>query len=254
MLSNMSWSLAFHVSCPDNAGFCIVGTYAPSDPNPSQSWPAFTNELLRVPVNGGSTSRLAHHRSRPLNGYNYTPRASVSRDGTKLVYSSNFGLQDQLNLPTEYSDAYLMTLSGGSTSGGSTTPPPPTSTTTTVQESAGTVAYSGTWVNRSSTSLSGGTAKDSRVYGSKASFSFKGTGIKWIGSRNPYCGKARVFVDGVSRGTFDTYASSSVTKRVLFSLTGLAPGTHKIEVKVLHSKRTAAKDYWVWVDAFEVAP
>jgi hypothetical protein len=90
-----------------------VGTYAPGDPNPASGWPAYTNELLRVRLDGSATERLAHHRSRPFDGYNYTPRASVSRDGSKLVFSSNYGLQEILGRADDYSDAYLMQLGGG---------------------------------------------------------------------------------------------------------------------------------------------
>src|SRR5262249_8405581 len=43
--------------------------------------------------------------------YTYQPKASVSRDGRKLVYSSNFGLQSILGYPKEYSDAYMIDLS-----------------------------------------------------------------------------------------------------------------------------------------------
>ena len=112
-LLSLDWSLGIHVSCPDNAGFCLVGTYTPSDPVPGPGWPAYTNELLRVPLDGSATERLLHHRSRPFDGYNYMPRASVSRDGSRLLFSSNYGLQAQQTLLDEYSDAYLVVLAGG---------------------------------------------------------------------------------------------------------------------------------------------
>ncbi|MBI2566983.1 MAG: PKD domain-containing protein [Candidatus Schekmanbacteria bacterium] len=120
-LLSLDWSLAIHVSAPDNGGFAIVDTYAPSDPDPRITWPAYTNELLQVKLDGSGTSRLAHHRSRPLNDYLYQPKPSVSPDGTKVAYSSNFGLQDTLGYPTNYSDVYLVSLSGSS--GGSNAAP-----------------------------------------------------------------------------------------------------------------------------------
>jgi hypothetical protein len=55
-LLSLDWSLAVHIGCPDGAGFCVVGTDAPSDPSPS-GWPAYTNELLRVPLDGSATRR-----------------------------------------------------------------------------------------------------------------------------------------------------------------------------------------------------
>jgi hypothetical protein len=252
-LLSLSWSLAIHASCPDNAGFCIVETYAPSDPSPSGSWPAYANELLRVPLDGSATSRLAHHRSRPLNGYNYTPRATVSRDGTKLLFSSNFGLQDQLNLPTEYSDAYLITLAGsGSSGGGGSTPPPPTSTTTRVQDGSSKIAYSGSWYLRTSRAYSGGTARNANASTAKATFTFNGTGVRWIGRRAANGGYAYVYVDGVYKGKIDCYASSAKSKVGLYTITGLPAGSHKIEIRVRHEKRAASSNFWVWLDAFDV--
>ncbi len=37
-----------------------------------------------VKLDGTETRRLLHHRSRPLNGYAYQPRATVSRDGSSV--------------------------------------------------------------------------------------------------------------------------------------------------------------------------
>ncbi|MFP3941251.1 MAG: hypothetical protein ACLF0P_13155 [Thermoanaerobaculia bacterium] len=122
-LLELPWSLAVHISCSDGDGSCIVGTYIPSDPSPGGNWPVYGGELLQVMLDGSEVRRLAHHRSRPMNGYNYTPRASVNRDGTRLVFSSNYGLQEQSGYPTEYSDAYLIELAstglGGGGGGGS---------------------------------------------------------------------------------------------------------------------------------------
>jgi hypothetical protein len=109
-LISLDWSLGIHVSAPDGDGTAIVSTYAPSDPDPDLSWPAFTNEIFRVRLDASGAERIAHHRSRPYNGYNYMARASVSRDGARLVYSSNFGRQLSDGAPTEYSDAYLLAL------------------------------------------------------------------------------------------------------------------------------------------------
>jgi hypothetical protein len=44
------------------------------------------------------------------------PRATISRDGARLVFASNFALQVLQGAPAEYSDAYLLTVPG--TAGG----------------------------------------------------------------------------------------------------------------------------------------
>jgi hypothetical protein len=108
-LLTLDWSLAAHISGTDNSGWAFVETYAPGDPMPPSGW--FTDELMQVKLDGTETRRLLHHRSRPFNGYNYQPKLSISRDGSKLAYGSNFGLQQSLGYPTEYSDAYLVDVS-----------------------------------------------------------------------------------------------------------------------------------------------
>src|SRR5262245_57292710 len=99
-------------------------TYAYNDPQPGPNWKPYTNEVLQVALDGSQVRRLLHHRSRPLNGYYYQPRASVSRDGAKLVYSSNYGLQARLPLPADYGDVYLVTVNGGPNPDPSPSPSP----------------------------------------------------------------------------------------------------------------------------------
>jgi hypothetical protein len=114
-LLSLDWSLAVHITAPDGNGWAFVETYAPSDPFPASSaWAPYTNEILQLKLDGSEVRRLLHHRSRPVNSYGYQPRATVSRDGGKLVFSSNFNLQALLGYPSEYSDAYLVTLARSS--------------------------------------------------------------------------------------------------------------------------------------------
>jgi hypothetical protein len=107
MLS-LDWSLATHISAPGEIPWFFVSTYAPDDPRPGSGWALYTNEILRVKLDGSEVLRLAHHRSRPWNDYNYEPRVSSSRDGARIVYSSNFNLQSLLGLGGDYSDAFLI--------------------------------------------------------------------------------------------------------------------------------------------------
>jgi hypothetical protein len=108
-LISLDWSLAVHVSAPDTGGWFFMETYAPGDPAPdSEGWKAYTNEILRVKLDGTEVRRLTHHRSRPFTSYNYTPRVSSSWDGSRIIFNSNFGLDGPSTL---YTDAYLMVLS-----------------------------------------------------------------------------------------------------------------------------------------------
>jgi hypothetical protein len=74
-------------------------------------WTTYTDEILMVRLDGGEVRRLAHHRSRPYNTYNYTPRASVSHDGSMVVFASNYGLP--VDGYTSYVDAYLIAINSG---------------------------------------------------------------------------------------------------------------------------------------------
>lgn len=110
-LATFDWSLAVHISSTDNSGWVFVETYAPGDPIPPTGWFKYTDELMQIKLDGSQVRRFAHHRSRPLNSYSYQPKLSISRDGSKLAYASNFELQQILGYPTEYSDAYEIDLS-----------------------------------------------------------------------------------------------------------------------------------------------
>jgi hypothetical protein len=110
-LLSLDWSLAVHVSTPDRGGFCYVETYAPSNPQPADFKP-YTNELLRVPLDGSPVQRLAHHRSRPNagNDYNYEPKISCSRDGSRFIFASNFNAAGRQGMADEYADVYMIQL------------------------------------------------------------------------------------------------------------------------------------------------
>lgn len=107
----LPWSLAVHVTAPDGNGSVFVETYAPGDPQPgTEGWAPYTNEILELRLDGTQTRRLLHHRSRPVNDYAYQPKASVSRAGDKLVFTSNYNLQALLGRPADYTDAYLVLI------------------------------------------------------------------------------------------------------------------------------------------------
>jgi hypothetical protein len=100
------WSLATHISATDNSGWFFVSTYAPSDPKPETDWKPYSNEIIQVKLDGSEVRRIAHHRSRPFDDYNYTPRVTASRDGSRILFTSNYGLKPD----TKYTDAYLVVL------------------------------------------------------------------------------------------------------------------------------------------------
>lgn len=110
-LLQLDWSLAVHISAPDGNGYVFVDTEAPGNPDPdSPAWKPYTNEILQVKLDGSTVTRLAHHRSRAVNTYNWEPKVSASRDGSRLLFMSDFDLQAIDGAPTEYGDTYLLAL------------------------------------------------------------------------------------------------------------------------------------------------
>jgi hypothetical protein len=99
---------------------------------------------------------------------------------------------------------------------------------------------------------SGGTAALGFVAAQRATYTFNGSGISWIGFRGPQTGIAMVYLDGTLAATVDSYAPQQSTQTVLFSVSDLVPGAHTIVVEVTRTKNEASSDYYVVVDAFDV--
>jgi len=245
---SLDWSLAAHVSAPDGNGWFFVSTYAPRDPAPLPGqWRPYTDEVLQVRLDGSEVRRLAHHRSRPFNDYCYMPRAAVSRDGRRLVFSSNYGLQSLLGYATNYSDAYLVDVAAASASyPGSTSP-----LSTRYEQDDPAVTYSGRWYRNQMAVDSGGSAALGMDAGSRGTFGFFGSGARWVGLRDPWSGIARVFVDGQLRSIVDTYSSSTQAQAVLFSASDLPVGPHTLDVEVTGTRNVLSGGSWVWLDAFD---
>jgi hypothetical protein len=253
-LMSLDWSLAVHISAPDTGGWCFVETYAPGDPTSEPLWTRHTNEVVQLRLDGNEVRRLAHHRSRPFNSYNWQPHVAVSRDGTRLIYNSNFSLQVILGYPSEYSDVYMMSVppaagGSGNTGTGTTTG----STPSLVEDDNAAVTYTGTWFLNSLVGHSSGSARLAMDAGSRAAFTFSGTAVNWIGYRDEWSGIASVYVDGQPMGTVDTYASPLQYKAVLFSATGLPAGSHTLTIEITGNRNPASGGSWIWVDAFQVA-
>jgi hypothetical protein len=88
----------------------------------------------------------------------------------------------------------------------------------------------------------------------RATVTFTGTAVKWIGYRDEWSGNARVYVDGVLKGAIDTYATPSQAQAVLYTATGLASGIHSLAIEVVGTHDAVSHGSWVWVDAFDITP
>jgi hypothetical protein len=246
---SLDWSLAVHVSLPDGGDWAFISTYAPTNPSPALGqWKRYMNEVFQVRLDGSAVRRLAHHRSRPLNDYWYTPRASVSRDGQRLVYSSNYGLPATLPYAPAYVDTYLLEVDAGAAS--STGSPSPIRTR--YEQDDADVSYGGPWLPNARFFHSAGTAALAMDAGARATLAFSGTAVRWIGYRDEWSGLARVSIDGQLRSVVDTYATPFQAQAVLFSAADLAPGPHTLDIEATGTRSAASGGAWVWVDAFEV--
>lgn len=99
---NLTWNQAIHISASVK-NYIFIDVYS-SDMTPPQE--IYTNEILRINTTSGSIDRLCHHRSMPLDEYSYQPKVTCNREGTKIVYGSNFGSKPWIN----YSDTYMIDL------------------------------------------------------------------------------------------------------------------------------------------------
>ncbi len=119
-----------------------------------------------------------------------------------------------------------------------------------------TYTYPGTWMEgyTGGRDWSGGTAALGFAAAQRASVSFTGTGVTWIGARGPWTGTAAVYLDGTLVATVDTYAPVEEAGAVLYTASGLASGVHTlvIEVPSPRIKNIASSDYFVVVDAIDI--
>ncbi len=130
--------------------------------------------------------------------------------------------------------------------------PPPVGTWTRVQQNGSGVVNSGSgWVTFNSASASGGSYQASVTAGNKSTYSFTGTGVRWISLYWTGGGIAQVRLDGALVATVDGYATSTSWQRVFFERTGLVNKAHTLEIYVTGTKRAASSGNNVYVDALE---
>jgi hypothetical protein len=123
---------------------------------------------------------------------------------------------------------------------------------TRVQETDPSIVYTTGWQLNTTHSWSGGAAMYSATTGARATFTFTGTAVAWIGLRGTIAGIARVFLDGTFVADVDLYAPVEDVPAVLFTRSGLAPGSHTLTIEVTGTKNPLATHVNVAIDAFDV--
>lgn len=88
-LVRIGWKSTPHVSCRnlDRPGWALVSTQGPDSKYPNHDFEIFWVKLDR----SGEVRRVAHHHSDRENGGYFAEQHAVSnRDGTKIVFASNW--------------------------------------------------------------------------------------------------------------------------------------------------------------------
>lgn len=111
------------------------------------------------------------------------------------------------------------------------------------------IGYSTSWKLQGYSGASGGSFHWEEKPGAKATYVFAGNSLTWLTSISPNRGIARIYIDGVDRGTVDLYAPSSM-HQVPFNFNGLIPGLHTIEVVITDMKNPSSSGYRVAIDGF----
>jgi hypothetical protein len=134
-----------------------------------------------------------------------------------------------------------------------------TETVVRVEDSSPSITYAGSWaLGNSAKPWSGGTAAlatggpSATGDPTRATLTFNGTAVRWIGFQGPQTGIARVFLDGSLVATVDTYASAELVGAVLYTTSGLASTSHTLAIESTGTRNAASSDIFVVVDAFDV--
>ena len=150
-----------------------------------------------------------------------------------------------------------------SATGGGDPPPPPSTTATRYEDLDSAIVYTpgsvvgpppNWWHGSRSRGWSGETSSFNRSEGARATFTFTGTSVTWVGFRANWAGIARVFVDGVFAEELDLYSVTEQPQAPVFTSATLPAGTHTITVESTGRKNASATDNAVVVDGFDVIP
>ena len=86
--------------------------------------------------------------------------------------------------------------------------------TTRIEQNDPSVTYSGNWYSNNNAANTGVVAALTNTGGSRATITFNGTGISWIGVLDGWSGLATVYLDGQMK-VIDTYAAVTRYQQVI---------------------------------------
>jgi hypothetical protein len=109
-------------------------------------------------------------------------------------------------------------------------------TPTIFQQTLSYTKYSSGWTSQSSSSFSGGSTKYSSKAGATATFKMSGRSFAWVSYRASNRGKAKVYVDGVLKGTITLKATVTAARYLPYAISFSTPGTHTIKIVVVSGR------------------
>jgi hypothetical protein len=108
-----------------------------------------------------------------------------------------------------------------------------------------------TWGAVANAGAHGGSFVQEHNVGAAVAFTFEGESVDYIYTKGPNGGIARVYVDGIDKGTVDMYsATASFQQSATYA--GLSPGWHTIFIKNERTKNAASGNFVLYLDAFRV--
>lgn len=124
------------------------------------------------------------------------------------------------------------------------------------EESDPSVTLTGGWTAANSAwGWSGGNAVQSSTAGAKATITFSGTSVRWLGSRGRAMGIALVSVDGGPATEVDLFARPmDEAHSPIITIGDLGAGQHTLTIEVAGRANSEAQGNAVVVDAFDVQP
>ena len=121
-----------------------------------------------------------------------------------------------------------------------------------VQEDDPAIIYTGTWTRHNVNRVwNEGACNTTPVAGSKATFTFTGSSVSWIGCQKSSCGgTARISIDGAFVKEIHNFRPEPIEafQHEIFRADGLTPGQHTLTIQQMSTNS------YIVVDAFDVRP
>jgi hypothetical protein len=134
--------------------------------------------------------------------------------------------------------------------------PPPVTSDNRVEDNSGAVAFTSAWTASPAIyGWSGGSAMQSSTAGARASITFTGTSVRWIGARGRTHGIATVSVDGGPAREVSLFARpTDEVHTPILTISDLGPGQHTLTITVAGRADPQGEGSVVVVDAFDIQP